>query len=365
MAITALATSNTTIGPAEYADMTQALAPRFRVDSPTDMLPSYSSGTLSLQTGAATAAGTRIRLTGTNSVAIPTPSSGSIFYSVVVRIVWANPAASAATLTVVSGTTVNQTSTYNAAQINRIPGVVYDALVCIVRRTAGSSIATVYDMRVWGGDGGPLRVTQAGIDSAGLLDMRPGSMISTDRGVLTKRLDDNGTWADVGTVSNPWKLWTPTMRYYGNSLPDGSSGGTAVVLGSGGTYSGRYRVVDGMLDGYVQVIPGTGSAFGTGHLTLDIPLPCADWQEDTWSMGHIYTDKSTGAAQPYDWHAEVLIKRGWTRGVIWTSPHAGAADLQPHSAALGTNAPGKGVPYIANSFSTGAVYTFHLNYPVA
>lgn len=42
MAFTAIATANTTIGPAQYADMAQALAPRFLVDTPNDLQPSYS-----------------------------------------------------------------------------------------------------------------------------------------------------------------------------------------------------------------------------------------------------------------------------------------------------------------------------------
>lgn len=362
MTITALATANTTIGPAQYADMAQALAPRFLVDTPTDLQPSYSGGNVYLQTGAALAAGTRIRLSGSNGVRIPTPGSGTQYYSVVVRIDWSKGASDAATLVCIPGYTINQTSTFNANQINRIPGVAYDALVAIVSRTAGSSAASVMDMRMWGGDGGPIRVTQAGLTNCQWLDVRCGTIISTDKGQFSKRLDDNGQWADIGTPSNPWKLWTPTMRYYGQNEINGTSGGTTVQLGSGATCQGRYRVVDGMLDGYVQIIPSGQNQFGTGALTIDLPLACADWQPDTWSMGHIFTTQGDGH---YDWHAEVLVKAGWTRGMIWTNPSQGNARLEPHRSSDQSGNAGTGIPFIAGGWSAGSVYTFHLNYPVA
>lgn len=365
MAITALATANTTIGPAQYADMAQALAPRFLVDKPTDLQPSYSSGTLSLQPGAALAAGTRLRVSGTTSVTVPAVSSGATTYSVVIRVDWSKGAADAATLVCLPTTTVNQTATPNTSQINRIPGVMYDALVCLVTRRAGTTSGTVNDMRAWGGDGGPLRVTEAGLALPGLFDMRVGTIISTDRGTYTKRLDNDGVWRDVGTASNPWRMWTPTLRFYEKNIPNGTTGGTVAGLGNGGYSTARYRIVDGMLDGYVYIFPGpTGATLGTGPLTIDLPVACADWQEDTWSMGHLYTT-GYGSDGSYDWHLEMLVKRGWTRGLLFTNPSQDNARLLAYTAQNpSTPGPGTGVPYVQGGFPVGPI-TMHVNYPVA
>lgn len=364
MAITALATANTTIGPSQYADMAQALAPRFVVDSPTDLQPSYSSGTVSLQPGAALAAGTRLRVSGSTSVAIPSVSSGSRTYTVVIRVDWSKGMADAATLVALPTTSVNASSTANTAMINRIPGVMYDAVVATVTRTAGSTYASNFlDYRMWGGDGGPLRVTDGALDNPGMLDARAGTMISTERGLYTKRRDNDGAWRDVGTPSNPWKLWTPTVRHYGNGLPNGTSGGTVAGLGSGGWSTGRYRVVDGMLDGYVYIQPGaTGATLGEGPVTFDLPLACAAWQEDTWSMGHLFTF-GYGGDGAYDWHAEALVKKGWTRAMVWANPSIADNRLHPYRAQAPGGGPGTGVPFIAGGFTVGTM-TFHINYPV-
>lgn len=363
MAITALATANTTIGPAQYADMAQALAPRFLVDGPTHLQPSYSAGVVSLQTGAALAAGTRLRVSGTTSVSIPSVASGSRTYSVVIRVDWSKGAADAATLVAVPSTTVNSTSTPNTGQINRIPGVLYDALVARVTRYAGSTTAYLVDYRTWGGDGGPLRVTDGALTTPGPLDARAGTIISTDRGQFTKRLDNDGVWRDVGTASNPWKLWTPTLRYHGTTYPKGTTGGTPVTLGTGGSYSGRYRVVDGMLDGFIQITTAAGNQFGTGPITVDIPLPCANWQADTWSNGHIFTSTDNGGDRNLDWPAQVLVKAGWTYGLIFAPVSGDYVNMEPHRSSQ-DGGPGQGIPYVAGGWSVGSVYTFNITYPV-
>lgn len=362
MAITTLATANTTIGPAQYADMAQALAPRFLVDGPTDLQPSMRSNTITLNPGAALAAGTRLRVSGTTSVALPAGTLFSKTYVVIIRIDWSKGANDSATLTYLpwSSSMVNTTNSPDTSKINRIPGVMYDAVICQVTQGIGITFGVV-DLRPWGGDGGPLRVSQGGLDQPGLIDARPGTMISTERGQYTKRLDSDGVWRDVGTPSNPWKMWTPTLRYYGSNAPDGKTDGTPVYLGTQGTYSGRYRIVDGMLDGFVQITTGSGADFGTGPITMDVPLPCAAWQADTWSMGHIYTDKSFGADKPLDWHSEVLVKAGWTRGLLFTNPSGEYSDLMFHSADVGN---GKGRPKLVGAKSIGAVYTYNVTYPV-
>lgn len=364
MAFTTLATANTTIGPAQYADMAQALAPRFLVDAPTHLQPSYSNGNVSVTAGAALVAGARITATGSNTVAIPSVASGSRSYSVLLRVDWSKGAANAATLVALPSAIYNTSSSPDTTKINRIPGVLYDALLCTLTRTAGTTTATSFwDYRMWGGDGGPLRVSAAAIDNPQLLDARAGTMISTDQGVYTKRLDNDGVWRAVGTDSNPWRMWTPVMRYYGNSTPNGTSGGSVAGHGSGSAVSARYRVVDGMLDGYVYIQAGaTGATWGDGPVTIDLPMACANWQEDTWSMGHLFTT-GYGGDGSYDWHMEALVKASWTRAMLWTNPTIGDTRLRPYVCQRPQGGVGTGVPYIAGGYPVGTI-TLHLNYPV-
>lgn len=364
MAFTALATTNTTVGPAQWADMAQAMAPRFLVDAPNHLTPSYSGGNVSITSGAALVAGTRIRATGTNVVSVPSVSSGLKVYAVVLRVDWTKDAATAATLVAIPSTTINTSSTANPDQINRIPGVMYDALLCLVTRTAGTSTALSFiDMRMWGGDGGPIRVSDGAMGSPNFLDARAGTMISTDQGTYTKRLDNDMVWRAVGTDSNPWRAWTPTMRYYGSGIPNGTSGGTVAGHGSGSAVSARYRVVDGMLDGYISVRAGaTGATWGDGPVTLDLPIPCSGWG-DTWCMGHLFTT-GYGGDGSFDWHMEGLIQGGWTRMMLWTNPEIGDTRLRPFKVQTPNQGPGTGVPFIKGGYPVGTI-TFHINYPVS
>lgn len=364
MAITALATANTSIGPAQYADMAQALAPRFVVDSPTDLRPSISGTTVSLTAGAALAAGTRLRVSGTTTTTLPTATSYQKTYVVAIRVDWSKGAADAATLINLpwSSTVVNTTSTPDTAKVNRIPGVLYDAVLGLATIGGGVS-ASIVDLRTWGGDGGPLRINQGGLDNPSMLDARPGTMISTERGQYTKRLDSDGVWRDVGTASNPWKMWTPTFRYYGNGTINGVSGGTPVGLGTGGQYNARYRVTDGLLDGFVSVTTAAGNQFGTGPLTFDLPLPCANWQPDVWCEGHIYTSQANGGDGNFDWAAQAMIKAGWSRAQIFAPHSSDYCAMEPHKSST-DGGPNTGIPVIINGWSVGSVYTFHVSYPV-
>ncbi|QNQ90712.1 hypothetical protein GP475_08735 [Corynebacterium poyangense] len=365
MAISALGTANTIIGPSQYADMVQCLTARFKVDSPADFKPEKGSGLrVSVAQGSGFAAGARVNSTATEQVVISAPSSGSRWDAIVVRVEWQKPEAeiiaiqgNASTIPSVVSSGAGVTN-----NINRIPGTKYDALLAIVKVTAGrSSIDQIFDMRMWGGDGGPFRVTPDGLANCSHLDCRKGTMITTDRNANTKRLDDDGVWRDVGTASNPWKTWTPTMRYYGNDwYKGGTEGGTEVRLGTAGTYIGKYRVVDGMLDGFVSVTTGPGNHFGTGQISVDLPLPCANSMPDTWSKGHIFISTQNGADQDLDFMLEVLIKSSWRRGVLYTPVSGAYNNLKPHIMGFGN----EGIPQLASGYPVGSVYTMHLSYPV-
>ena len=155
------------------------------------------------------------------------------------------------------------------------------------------------------------------------------------------------------------------MRYYGNNVTGfGTSGGTVAGLGTGGTATGRYRIVDGLLDGFVSITTGAGAQFGVGALTFDLPLPCASWQPDTWSEGHIWFAKTTTSGdRDLDFHAQALVKAGWVRAQMFAPVAGNASNLMPHINS-NTGAAGEGFPHILGGWSTGSVYTFHICYPV-
>ncbi|WP_018297164.1 hypothetical protein [Corynebacterium lubricantis] len=364
MAFTTVATSNTTIGPSQFADITQALGPRFLVDKPGDLRPSYSNGSVIVQSGSATVAGTRVNAIGSNSVAVASGGLSTRRYAVVLRVDWSKGVNDSAQLVAIQEPTFNTTSAPDTTKINLIPGVLYDAVIAYVVFAGGyTSPSQFIDYRPWGGDGGPIRVTQQALNYPQFLDMRAGSMITVDRGSYTRRLDDDMVWRDVGTASNPWKQWQPILRYYGDKGYGGNNpnDGTAVFLGTGGSYRGYYRVVDGMLDGFISITTATGRNFGRGQITVDLPLACADWMPDTWSTGHIYIN----ADRPLDFPMEILIKSGWMRGTLFAPASGDYSNTYPHRISQdGTT--GTGVPKLASGWhSTGDVYTMHLSYPVA
>lgn len=373
MTITALATQNTQVGPSQFADMEAATTAPFVVDSPTDLKPSEGSNrTVSISAGAAMAGGSRVRSTSTETVTCQAVSSGIRYDAICLRIDW-----TAGTQRMVaiqgnsSGIVINTTGGPDKSKVNRIPGVLYDALIAVATVQSGSSnLYRLVDYRMWGGLGGPYRVNSLAIGTPGYFDVRRGTYIETDRSAETRRLDDDGIWRAIGSTSNPWVQWTPTLRYYGNSEINGKDGGTVAGLGNGGYMTGRYRIVDSILDGYVYIEPGaTGATWGTGPLTIDLPYAMASWQGNTWSQGHFYNFGYSGEAN-FDWHAETLIKAGWKRGMLWSSQGGLESRLAPMQAAQygtdiggGVSAPGTGVPKINNGWTVGTI-TMHLSYPV-
>lgn len=362
MSFSTVATQNSVVGPEQFADMMQATAPRFVVDGPNDLRPSYSSGVVSIQPGSALIGGARVQATGSNSVRLPTVSYGARSYMVCLRVNWSKSTSEAVELVALQNAQTNTTNTPNTSKVNRIPGVLYDAIICEALVSSGR--VTLTDYRVWGGDGGTLRVTPEALNTPSGLDLRRGAMISTDRGTYTKRLDDDGVWRDVGTASNPWKQWQPVLRYYGNdSGYNGSEPGTAVNLGTGGQYKGYYRVVDGMLDGFISITTGVGNQFGTGQITVDLPLKCAAWMPDTWSYGHLYISTQNGADRNLDFPMEILVKAGWMRGALFAPVAGDYSNVEVHASSW-DGGPGTGVPKLASGWSVGSVYTMHVAYPV-
>lgn len=362
MAITALATQNTQVGPAQFADMTNVLTMPFKVDSATDLRPVKSGRLVNIAAGAGTAGGSRIRSTELSAITVDAQSSGGRWDAICIRVDWSTSTCSVVALKGSSTTIpVNQTQAVNTSQVNRIPGVMYDALIAAAYVTS-AGITTLYDLRLWGGLGGPYRITDGSIDVVNLLDAPTGSWVCTDKAALTKRLDDDGTWRAVGTVSNPWKTWTPTLRYYGNSSVTGTSGGTIAGNGNNPIVSAKYRVEDGMVDAYVFIQAGsTGATWGDGPMTLDLPLKASATALDTWCVGHLFTT-GYGGDGSFDWDAQALIKSGWTRAMLWTHSRIDDCRLVPYICQTPNGGPGSGAPYINGGYPVGT-WTFNIKYP--
>lgn len=362
MAITALATQNTQIGPAQFADMAEVLTAPAKVDSPTDLRPTRGTGrSLTIAAGAGTAGGSRIRSTGVETITLDAQSSGTRWDAVCLRIDWSTSVVRPVVVKG-AGTTIpiNTSSAADPAKVNRIPGVLYDHMICCCS-VAASGISNLIDYRMWGGDGGPYRVSEGALGSPTLLDARPGTWIATDQSTLTKRLDDDGTWRSVGTQANPWKTWTPTLRYYGSGTPNGVSGGTVAGMGNGGSLTGRYRIVDGVVDAYAYCSAGsTGATWGDGSMTMDLPVAASNAMGNLWAMGHLFTT-GYGGDGSFDWHAEGLIQNNWTRMMLWTNSRIDDNRLLPYRCQRPQGGPGTGVPYINGGYPVG-IWTFHINY---
>lgn len=365
MALTTHGVANDVIGPSQFSEMMTEQAPaRVRVADSAALRPTWDAGRVAISPGSLHACGVRVSSTATEYVSVPAPVSGSREYVIALRIRWSGEPK--AELVAIGGGTgrvsVGRSGAFTPSRINWIPGVAYDAILGRVVRTATG--ASIYDVRCWGGNGGPLRTTASGMSDPYYIDARTGTYIETDRGESTKRLDDDNLWRNLSTDSNPWRTWIPMMRYYGTNVPDGTSGGSVCGMGNGSSVSARYRIVDGMLDGYIYIRAGaTGATMGTGPVTIDLPQPCANWQTDTWSMGHFF-NHGYGGDGNYDWPAQMLIKNGWTRGMLWVPRRIDDLRFSPYQAQdAAVGGVGTGIPFIANGFTVGD-WTFHINYPV-
>ena len=140
MTITALATQNTQVGPSQFADMEAATTAPFVVDSPTDLKPSEGNNrTVNISAGAAMAGGSRVRSTATETVTCQAVSSGTRYDAICLRIDW-----TAGTQRMVaiqgnsSGIVINTTGGPDKSKVNRIPGVLYDALIAVATVQSGS-----------------------------------------------------------------------------------------------------------------------------------------------------------------------------------------------------------------------------------
>lgn len=139
--------------------------PPFTVGNSGDWKPSINTGanrTMNIASGIGQAYGVYDRTDTTETITFAANVTGTDRYdALVARFNWTTKTR---TFVVIPGTSsppgVNSTQTLDVSQINRIPGVRYDALIAIVRIPNGRTIfqpGDLYsDMRTWGGATGPM-----------------------------------------------------------------------------------------------------------------------------------------------------------------------------------------------------------------
>lgn len=189
-----------TVDQVAWANMMSMAAPRFRVGSATDWAVSVSGSTartINIAAGAGYSCGVRDSTTSADTVAFATNGGGSSRYdALVASYVWGTPGV---TFKAITGTTsppaVNTTTTVNNAQINRIPGVQYDALLAVVQIRPSVGILSsgdLFDMRPYGGLSGPVMLPNSTYLS--IVDGRPGTEVyAVDTKFMWLTLDGS-TW---------------------------------------------------------------------------------------------------------------------------------------------------------------------------
>jgi hypothetical protein len=164
-----------------------------------------STRTVQITAGSGQAYGVRDTTSAVATLALPLNGGGTTRFDVVVATF--NWAAGTPTTSfqVITGTTalpsVNTGGSVVAGQINRVPGVQYDAVLAVVPVVAGAgsfSAADVVDSRVWGGHAGPLNIPTATYLSA--IDVAQGSQ--------AQAVDTGKVWSYNGSS---WVLVTAVM----------------------------------------------------------------------------------------------------------------------------------------------------------
>lgn len=238
--------------------------PRFVVADTAAWRPTVNTGatrTVTVDLGSAWACGVYDETNAVEQIAFAANSSGSDrIDALVARFDWSTDSVS---FQVITGTTsppvINTSTTMNAAQVNRIPGVRYDALIALVRVPSGSttfpSSGIVTDLRTWGGSASPLGTYATSTADLARIDL------------------PNGAWIAAGDPSAD-----PTVyRKKGTSIVQasftGSGGGSGLAVDPYGTIDGigatnqtvghdSFSVVS-----LTRAVEVNGMTFSTGRLT--------------------------------------------------------------------------------------------------
>ena len=368
----AFGVQNGILTPADYAHMVRRGAAPFVVDDQWALRPSMSGDQVTVADGYCWVAGTLVRFSR-ETITVPRGSSSNSEWGVVLQLDWSN-AASPVKLAVADVTAQNVSTSSSSGVFRRVPGVRQDSMICIVR---GSTNRKLLDGRVWGGDGGPFFVEESAWSDprAVFFNLQKGARICPTSDVeLVKVLNGSGEFEVLGGGSKRWQSFTPTLitqgDYYGSL--DGNRVDREVQLGSGGTMSGRFRVVDGVLHGYVHVYTGNNPSFGHGYIGMQLPMPMSTWLPEVNAAGYIAINPAAvvGAipGQPAELpasmrifsgakYALLFIAKNGTDGVFWA--HRVKRDSSDSNFAYGIPAPKN-----ASASPHGVRYKFAFEYPV-
>lgn len=353
MAITFFGTDGT-VGQSPGAVRWSNAGVPFLVDGPPDLKVTAAVGqqrTVAVAGGRALVCGVYVHSTSARYIQLSSNTAASTRYDVIVlRVTWSSETnASIVTLGAVEGTAGAGIPT-----VTRTPGVYYEAplaVVSVVPNAGQFSSAVVRPIAPYGGRGGPLHVLQS--QSWSIVDAPAGTELVTDNNLYRYQKNITGSWNLIEANDQSWSTWTPQLR-----TPYGD-----VFLGTGGIWSGRYKIIKSVVFAEVEVRRGTaGSNFYKGDITVDLPVPSgtAATVTDRWCTAHLLTSQE----EPMDWLAQVLIRPNVAYGLVWSSTASDDCRMAPWRSADSTGNAGTGRPRINTGYTEADVFTTFLRYSI-
>ena len=278
------------------------------VGSATDLKVS-SSGTrvMTIAAGTCMAAGIHFKETASQTVTLPANTSGQPRFDIVgLRFTW----------TADGGTVVpfskqgTPSATPTSPKPDRIPGNVYELVLALVYvRASVSTISSsdLYDMRVWGGVGGPFRAGQATWFTRMDLPLGAEVLVGTSLYEITSRdLANNLVSATVKDAQiTAWKAWVPNLRNNNNTL----------ITATSFFKDGRYRIQDGQCRLKIRLgLYGTvndWTNFDGVPYRIDLPVKVGTQLTDQWL-------DATILYPGWPWvHGKILLRSGATQGLVY------------------------------------------------
>ncbi|MGK9270503.1 hypothetical protein KXR83_05820 [Williamsia muralis] len=341
----------------QEANRFSRIAPPFLVAGPTSMAVTSTSGTraVSVSTGTAQVCGVTVTSDAATALTFASNSSSARLDVVVLRITWSG-ATSSAEIAVKQGAAGSSTP----PALTRSVGVLYEAPLAVVR--VGTSVTTITNANIFGvatyaGVGGRLRIAQESYCT--IADAATGAEMVIEGSSRVYRRNSDGSWTLITDVLSTWRFFDPILRYKGA----GSSQPGTAFLGTGGVRRGRYKIVDQMLLGEIEVrTGGAGWNFGQGDLTLDLPpgYPPDTYFADRWQEGHLYTTRQA----LMDWPVQMLVKGGETNGLLYAPTSGADCRMKPMRSTDASGNVGNGIPYIADNHSEPMVIVVNLCYSI-
>lgn len=276
------------------------------VSGSTSFVP-VSSGTRNIQLSAGTlmACGIHVNETAVTNIAIPANTSGNPRWDLVgLRFTWTPGGAGTVTTFVRSG--VPAASPGSPTPV-REPGVSYEMVIAqvYVRNAVGViNSADVFDLRIWGGVGGPYKGVAT--TNQGRIDVPVGTelLIGTSLYQATAYNPATGfiTWTVIDPQTTAWKAYVPNLR--------NASGG--LVTATTFWKNGRYRIQDGVCHTKIQL--GLYGAIGNtgGPYTVDLPVTIGASITDQWADGGLRLVGDSFRIWPAKW----LLRAGAIRAQL-------------------------------------------------